>query len=241
MLWVIVDLLNGIFRIVSVAGVIVMLVAIVGHYVVFGPRHREFAKAKRDVRRFSRWEIFVHAITVLSFIILAVTGFIAVMGPGTLTGWLRFVHVLTTPVFAVGLAAGSITWAEDCMFENYDWEWVKKYGGYLGGAEDVPAGRFNGGQKGFFWAILALGILCMLSGAGRMFPVFGAGIQEIVYLVHRYSSLFLVMFAIIHIYLGTLANPGTWHVIISGYVSYPWAKEHHPIWWQKLDKSAEDK
>jgi formate dehydrogenase subunit gamma len=37
-----------------------------------------------------------------------------------------------------------------------------------------------------------------------------------------------------HIYLATLANPGTLQVMISGKVGKTWARHHHPLWWQEL-------
>ncbi|MFZ0035281.1 MAG: formate dehydrogenase subunit gamma [Sedimentisphaerales bacterium] len=240
MVWI--DLLDKIFRIVSLGGIAAVVVAIVGHYLLFGPRHPELAKDKRDLRRFSLWERVIHIVTLLSFLTLAVTGFAATIYFGKpLSGWLWIVHLAAAPVFAIGLAAIALRWAEDCCFESYDWEWAKRFGGYLGGDKDVPAGRFNGGQKAFLWTIILLGLVAILSGLVRMFPVFDANIQEIFYQLHRYSSLFLVMTVIAHFYLGTLANPGTWLVIISGYVSSRWAKLHHPIWWKHISESSAGK
>ena len=235
-------LLDKIFHVVTLVGITAVVVAAIGHYLLFGPRHPELAKDKRDLRRLSLVERFIHAATTLSFLTLAVTGFAAPIYFGKpLSGWLWIVHLAAAPVFAVGLAAIALRWAEDCRLESYDWEWAKQFGGYLGSDRDVPAGRFNGGQKSYFWAIILLDLVSILSGLVRMFPTFDANIQEISYQVHRYSGLFLVMAVIAHIYLGTLANPGTWLVIISGYVSSRWAKHHHPIWWEHISKSSAGK
>ena len=43
-----------------------------------------------------------------------------------------------------------------------------------------------------------------------------------------------------HAYLGTIANPGTWRVLIDGYVTKVWAEHHHPIWYRKIMGKAED-
>ena len=240
MYWV--ALLDKIFRTVSLVGITAVVVIAIGHYLLFGPRHPELARDKRNLRRFSLAERFIHAATLLSFFTLAVTGFVTAICLGKpLSGWLWIVHLVAAPVFAVGLAAIALRWAEDCRFESYDRQWAKQFGGYLGGDRDVPAGRFNGGQKAYFWAIILLGLVSILSGLVRMFPLFDANIQEISYQVHRYSNLFLVMAVIAHIYLGTLANPGTWRVIISGYVSSRWARHHHPIWWERISSSTAGK
>ncbi|MGA1980646.1 MAG: formate dehydrogenase subunit gamma [Sedimentisphaerales bacterium] len=240
MFWI--ALLDKIFPIVSLVGITAVVAAAIGHYLLFGPRHPELAKDKRDLRRFSLWERFIHAATILSFLTLALTGFAATIYFGKpLSGWLWIVHLVAAFVFVIGLAAVALRWAEDCRLASYDWEWAKQFGGYLGSDKDAPAGRFNGGQKAYFWTILLLGLVAILSGLVRIFPIFNANVQEIFLQVHRYSGLFLVMVVIAHIYLGTLANPGTWLVIISGYVSSRWAKHHHPIWWEHISKSTAGK
>ncbi len=229
------------FGLISKILMAVTIVAIMAHYILVGPKHPELAKGRRNIHRLGKWEIVVHAVTMISFIVLGVTGFIAVFKGMKLTGLLRLLHVIFAPFFAIGLAAMSLAWAETCRFQECDWQWVKKAGGYLWKEDYVPADKYNAGQKAFFWAILILGIICMVSGLLMITPIFGQLFQRICYLVHRYSSLILVLFVFAHFYLGTLANPGTWQVILSGYVTYPWAKHHHPIWWEKLDKSWKSK
>jgi formate dehydrogenase subunit gamma len=71
-----------------------------------------------------------------------------------------------------------------------------------------------------------------------MFPVIFSSCQEIIYLIHRYSSLLLVIFVIVHIYLGTLANPGTWQVLLTGKVSARWAYLHHSLWQHKAQNGV---
>jgi len=231
---ILIELLNKYFRELSVVGIVAVLLAIIGHRVIFGVHYPGLNKDEKYIKRFSLWERFIHLITMLSFLTLAITGFTAVIWYGrVLSGWLRFTHIISAAVFAIGFITISLRWAEDCRFEKCDWEWAKRFGGYLWHKQEVPAGRFNGGQKAFFWAILCLGIVCMLSGVLRMFPVVFASYQEIVYLVHRYSSLLLVIFVMVHIYLGTIANPGTWQVLLTGKVSTRWAYLHHPLWQHK--------
>jgi cytochrome b subunit of formate dehydrogenase len=70
----------------------------------------------------------------------------------------------------------------------------------------------------------------MLSGALRMLPFVLSDYQDILYLVHRYSSLLLIICVMAHIYLGTFANPGTWQILLTGKVSSRWAFLHHPQW-----------
>ena len=205
--------------------------AIAVHYLAVGPKHRELGNEKRDVRRFSLWERLIHAGTLFTFLALAVTGFASatVLG-GPVLGWWGVVHVAMAPAFAVGVAAITLTWAEDCCFRAYDWEWAKGLGGYLRGNQDLPAGRFTAEQKARLWGTALLAIVATLSGLGRMFPLLDPTGQRVLYEAHRYSALLLVLSVIVHLYLRSLACPGTLFAMISGKVSSNWAKHHHSVW-----------
>jgi len=229
--------LDRIFPAVTIAGLAAELVIILAHYFIFGPSHPELRKEKNNIHRFNICERGIHIITLASFVILAVTGFLAAVFYDGLTGWMRAVHIVSAPVFAASLFFVALTWAQDCCFAKYDLQWAIACGGYFGG-DDPPAGRFNAGQKGFFWVIVILALCCMVSGVGMACWLFGSILQQISFQVHRYVSLFMLMVVTAHIYLGTFANPGTWQIILSGYVSFPWAKHHHSVWCEKIDKSS---
>ena len=211
--------------------------AIAVHYLAVGPKHRELGNEKRDVRRFSLWERLIHAGTLFTFLALAVTGFASatVLGAPVL-GWWGVVHVAMAPAFAAGVAAITLTWAEDCCFRAYDWEWAKGLGGYLRGNQDLPAGRFTAEQKARLWGTALLAIVATLSGLGRMFPLLDPTGQWVLYEAHRYSALLLVLWAVVHIYLRSLACPGTLFAMISGKVSAKWAEHHHSVWWERMQQ-----
>ncbi len=44
----------------------------------------------------------------------------------------------------------------------------------------------------------------------------------------------LIAGVVAHAYLGTIANPGTWRVLVDGYVTRKWAEHHHPLWYQAI-------
>ena len=64
--------------------------------------------------------------------------------------------------------------------------------------------------------------------------MFDENVQLWILQIHRYTCLLLLLLVISHIYLGTLANPGTVQVIFTGRVQPTWAKQHHPLWWESL-------
>ncbi|MBN1843091.1 MAG: hypothetical protein JW883_12540 [Deltaproteobacteria bacterium] len=43
---------------------------------------------------------------------------------------------------------------------------------------------------------------------------------------------------IAHIYLGTIANPGTWRALVDGKVSRKWAKKHHSEWYKEIEDKS---
>lgn len=225
---------NMTYRHIVLIGIAITIAPILGHYLIFGPK-RLPGKTKRTVQRFSLWERLIHLMAVVGFLALCITGFWAVIGErGPLRGWLCTIHCATAPVFCVGLCAVVTMWARDAVFSRCDWQWALVFGGYLWGDKHAPAERFNGGQKGYLWVVAALGLAALLSGLGRMAPVFDALGQEILLWVHRGAALLFVMAAIAHFYLGTFANPGTLGAVLLGRVSPEWAEKHHPDWWKDV-------
>jgi formate dehydrogenase subunit gamma len=217
------------FKLITMIGIGATLVAIIGHLVLFGQKKTN-NKARRSIRRFGVLEILVHALTVLAFLVLAVTGFWAVYKSQPLRGNLWFLHVILGPPFTLGLAVMLLAWARDCSFEPCDWQWAKRFGGYLWGDKHAPAARFNAGQKGYFWAVAALGLVTLVTGFGRAVPMFGPLVQDLMLWGHRLGALAFVLAGLAHLYLGTLANPGTFTAMITGKVTPQWAKDHHPLW-----------
>jgi len=227
-----------VFRVLAIAAIIGTAGACVLHLLVFGPPHKDAGGGKPEIRRFSVLERLAHALTLLSFLTLGATGFYAVLsGWPSLTGKLMLYHYYAAPAFAIGAALIVAGWSADAGFKPYDLRWMIQMGGYIWKRDHLPAGRFNAGQKAYFWIVATAGFAVILSGLGRLWPALDPTGQCVLLWVHRLSALFLVAWALAHAYLGTLANPGTIQAIITGRVSEKWAKAHHPLW----EKSGKDK
>jgi cytochrome b subunit of formate dehydrogenase len=56
--------------------------------------------------------------------------------------------------------------------------------------------------------------------------------------VHNFFGFVLIAGVLAHAYLGTVANPGTWRVLVDGYVTEEWAKHHHPFWYHQVVKDG---
>lgn len=222
--------------------IMIIMFLIVLHYHSYGPKRITFDPYSEEVQRFNLVERGVHLFRLLSFAILAVTGLILAFN---LHLWqellfgspevLHNFHIWAGAVFIVTTVAGLALWIRDAAFESYDREWARKLGGYLGHKGEVPAGRFNAGQKMFFWYSGVLGVLMSVTGLVLIFKgSFALSTVCLTSTVHNLFGFFLIAGVLAHAYLGTVANPGTWRVLVDGSVTRAWAKHHHPNWYAAL-------
>jgi formate dehydrogenase subunit gamma len=129
-------------------------------------------------------------------------------------------------------------WLKDMHLEPAEKkEWlgpgVMRYLRYEG--DDSEVGKYNGGQKLFFFAasLGALGLL--VSGIVMWFPLsFPQIARELSYLLHDLTFILFVAAIIWHIYLGTAAEPGTFGSMVRGTVTKAWARLHHPKWYREV-------
>ena len=104
--------------------------------------------------------------------------------------------------------------------------------------EHVPTGRFNAGEKAWFWGgVVGLSIVVSWSGLMLLFPNFDqtravmqdawVGARD-----RRARSTSAISFG--HIYLGTIGLEGSYQAMRTGYVDEVWAKEHHEYWYDEV-------
>jgi formate dehydrogenase subunit gamma len=138
-------------------------------------------------------------------------------------------------VFIITTLGGILLWFRDAFFETYDKEWVRKLGGYLGHKGEVPAGRFNAGQKMFYWYSGVFGLIMSVTGIILIYKgAFSLPTICVTSTFHNLVGFFLIAGVVAHAYLGTVANPGTWRVLVDGSVTREWAEHHHPNWYRAL-------
>ena len=220
----------SVFQIVSIAGLGGLVAAMALHYVAFARRQPHPGLGLRTVRRYSLWERLVHLALLATFIVLAWTGFYAAIGwGGPMKSYMLMIHTTSGAVFAVSVAAMLLTWAADHAFRAHDGQFLSR-GGCLAYKKDLPAGRFTGGDKVYFWLAGVLVLVALLSMLFSMIPWLGTSGQRLMYHTHRYSTLVLTMATLWHAYATTLAKPGTLRALLSGYVSSAWAARYHPLW-----------
>ena len=201
------------------------------------------------VHRFTYAQRVVHWVVGLSFVLLLFTG-LAFSYPSlfwitTLFGGgpaARVLHPVAGVVFSIGLVLMFFMWLKDMFIGKADIQWMKAIRAYASHQRDKvpPTGKYNGGQKTFFWVESVAGLVLLLTGLPLWMPEgflgtghFSGGFISTMRLLHYLAALGGGLFLIVHVYLGTIAYPGTLSGMISGRVSRGWARMHHPLWYKE--------
>ncbi len=193
-----------------------------------------------SLHRFSFFERIVHWVVGVTFVVLLLTG-LAFSYPSlfwltTLVGGgpaARALHPQIGAVFGVGLAFMFALWVRDMFLDGPDQQWLGAIKHYAAHERDKvpPAGKYNAGQKLFFWLQSLLGVVFVATGLLLWFPEsFDAGLLNAMRLLHCVATLGGGLLLIVHVYLGTVAYPGTARGMIDGKVTPAWARLHHPRW-----------
>jgi formate dehydrogenase subunit gamma len=195
----------------------------------------------------SGYERFVHWMLAISCLLLCYTG-IGMMYKelnflGAIMGGLhglKEVHNVTAIVFGISLLlAIQMWWKEAGLFVfPEDWEWIKAAGGYLWHLDHVPeTGKYNPGQKAFFLAVALCGLLMVVTGFFMLYPQYfplSSWMYDWVYTFHMLGFFVIFPFFFIHLYLGTIGNPGSVWAMITGYMEKPVLRMLHPKWYKEM-------
>lgn len=229
--------------------IIVVTALIALYYYTKGALKLRDKPTGRTIERFSTWVRILHWSTAISFVILAVTGVIILFGRYILipmfgyglSSWLAAIgknlHNFVGPLFAVCVILLFVTFVKDNLPKAYDWLWFGKLGGMFGNREHVPSGRFNAGEKAWFWlGVTACGVALSVTGFILDFPNFeqGRGTMQLVNVIHASVAMLFIAMGLGHIYMGTIGVEGAYESMRNGAVDEAWAKEHHEYWYHDV-------
>lgn len=201
--------------------------------------------------RFTLNQRTAHWFGVGIFWLLGITGLILLYGRFVLIPLLgaegfsitasacKEMHNLIGPLFLLAVLALLVLYIKDNLFNRGDLTWIKKGGGMFGG--HVSAGRFNAGEKTWFWLVMIFGFLLCITGLILDFSILGQGreIMALSHMIHGISALLLIAVSFGHIYLGTIGVEGTLEGMTTGYIDASWAKSHHDLWYEEMSKTSE--
>ena len=229
----------------------IMLSVILLFYLVRGPLRMQGGPSGNRIQRFSVFERTTHWFTVGVFWLLALTGLILLygrfvliplLGPegfGLTASACKEAHNLFGPMFLIALLMLFVTFVKDNIYARGDITWLLKGGGMLGGGH-VSAGRFNAGEKIWFWIAVLGGMVLCVTGLILDFAVFGQGreLMALSHVLHGIVALVVITVSFGHIYLGTAGVEGTLESMTTGYVDAAWAKSHHDRWYAEVSVSG---
>lgn len=239
---------NGFWVIASGWGLVGVVLILALAYWHWGTARLSEPETGRKIQRFTNWERAVHWSAAISFSLLAISGLIMLFGKNvllpligyTLFSWLAIIgknlHNFVGPLFLVSICVLVVTFARDNIPKAWDVKWILTLDGHIGGG-NVPSGKFNGGEKLWFWfGALALGLIIGISGLVLDFPNFDQtrSTMQLANIVHLIATSLFMMAGLGHIYLGTLGVAGAYDGMRTGVVDEAWAKEHHEYWYDDV-------
>ncbi|MEZ5534290.1 MAG: formate dehydrogenase subunit gamma [Thiolinea sp.] len=217
-------------------------------------------RSTQKIKRFSAFQRYVHWTTAILFVALGLTGIALLFGRyiiipvfgsavgGDLMLGLKAIHDYAGPLFAVALAVLVLTFMKGNFAHFSDIKWIFKGGGLFGG--HAPAGRYNAGEKGWYWIAAIVGSVVVVSGlvldlpnfpvvaewVSGFIPVVDQSRNTISYYhwIHGIAAVAIMAAAMGHIYMGTIAMEGAFEPMQTGYCDANWAKEHHDLWYEEM-------
>jgi formate dehydrogenase subunit gamma len=206
---------------------------------------REDVVVGNEIVRHNRFSRLVHWTVALTFFVCILTG-MPIWTP--VFGWMahlfggltvcRVIHPWAGIAFFLASIFMFFMWLSDMHIEPGEKDWLRpkkmlRYMRYE--TDDQEVGKYNGGQKIYFWAagLGALGFLA--SGLLMWFPgSVSRPLMEIAILVHDVTFILFAVSLVGHMYLGTAAEPGTFGSMTRGTVTRAWARLHHPRWYRDV-------
>jgi formate dehydrogenase subunit gamma len=211
---------------------------------VIAARDREDVVVGNEIVRHNRASRLIHWSVAFFFVICLLTG----MPIWTPTfGWMahlfgglsvcRVIHPWAGIVFFVASIAMFLQWVSDMTLEKSERDWLGpkaiQYMRYQ--TDDADVGKYNGGQKLYFWAVTLGSVGLLLTGLIMWFPrAFPRVLIEFAFIIHDLTFILFAVSLVFHIYLGTAAEPGTFGSMIRGTVTRAWARLHHPRWYREV-------
>ncbi len=199
---------------------------------------------EEKIRVFTVYERIAHWYLALTVFLLLITGLVMMYHSfhfvstffGGMTG-IKNVHNYAGVALIPAIMMAAVAWWCEGLFDfSTDIEWFKKAGGYLWNVDDVPkSGKFNPGQKLYFFVIIFFGALMAVTGISMWWLPENPGRIPLgwMYTLHAFGVVVILSFMAVHIYLGTIGVPGSKDIVFGGHVHRYWCLHHCPKWMQR--------
>jgi len=148
----------------------------------------------------------------------------------------RQLHPWFSVLFSLGFMPLFCHWVGPMKWSAADGRWMSNFKRYMRYEEIPDTGKFNAGQKLFFWASSLGGLVLLVTGVVMWFPTsLPIWLRYLSYPLHEIIFILFAIAVLYHVYISTLALGGTLRAMTRGTVTKSWAKNHHPRW---LDEAS---
>jgi formate dehydrogenase subunit gamma len=205
-----------------------------------GPRIQRYRVAERLVHALAGGTYVYLLLTGLAFWTPALFWLAVVLGGGFLS---RMLHPWAGLAFTATVVWMVVAWRRDMRISAEDRRWRQAIARYIRNEDSLvpPAGRFNYGQKMFFWLMAWGGLALLASGLVMWFvdsiPSELLAVRTVATFLHALAALVTIGGFIVHVYMGVAVVPGGLDAIVHGEVSEEWARQHHPLWFAQLQST----
>ncbi len=187
-----------------------------------------------------------HWVAAVSFILLGISGiallfpeffFVTALFGGGET--MRFLHPWIGLALVLSYLVLFVRFVGFCQWAQEDITYMVRTIDVLAGREEnLPEfGKFNAGQKLYFWGLALLFVVLLLSGVIIWQAYFAAltpiAVQRFAVLTHSIVSVLAILGFVFHVHMITWES-GTLRAMISGTVTGGWAWRHHRKWLREL-------
>jgi formate dehydrogenase subunit gamma len=200
-----------------------------------------------EVQRYNFAERAYHWINAIAYTYLLLTG-LAIFTP--LAYWLAYVlggpatirywHPWIGLVYLATIFWMHRMWKRDMQKIPQDEQWSKHLRDYAENRDEVmpPQGRFNAGQKQFWWVMFYCTFILLITGIIMWIPEKMPRelhwVLPITVFIHSATALITIAAFIIHVYMSVWVTPGSVKAMVEGHVSTNWARTHHRLWYEKI-------
>jgi formate dehydrogenase subunit gamma len=244
---------NEYFVKIFLAILVLVPAAFLTHYMIIGPK--VFPHDGKKIQAFSLYNRVIHQVAAVSFIVVVPTGFVITFGSffggGGFVTLCKNLHGIFTIPFAIVVIPMFLMWLKEAIFNFDDVKWMMILGGYLSKEKKpIPAGKFNAGQKMWYWIATLGGMVMVVTGAAMFFLDFNiemvksmTGLSQIdllrvMAILHNVVGFAVVALFITHVYMSMFAIKGAVHSILDGHMEEEEVKILHSSWYKKLKEEG---
>lgn len=228
---------NRFFAPIFLIVIILTIGAFFGHYKMIGAL--KFNHHSRKFKVFSKYNIIVHWGSAVPFVLICITGLMMIfgdkLGGGMPIRLAKNIHFFATFVFIIFGILMFLMWFKASLFRLYDIKWFKIMGGYLSKNKNpIPAGKFNAGQKMWFWIATLGGFIMAATGIIMHYFYGDINFLRLSAIIHNVLGFGVIAMLITHIYMSVFAIEGALESILNGEMGEEELAIMHSFYYKEL-------